>query len=181
MKGWKTRQLVWGCLALLTASYMTFWGPAPSWSENAGLATWFVLNVTLIAIANAFGETGRGHVARETPVFVWLTIPVRLKHLCRFTEYSFYSVLIFHLGSQILPDWMHMVSTGLAVAGLYFLMAGWFKTGTSRWLVSLISITLATVALILAFAFNLFEVKYPEFALAVIGFAFLRFVNKRKL
>ena len=178
MKKWEVENLVFSIIAILTATYLTFNGDAPSWSQNALLATWFVLNLLLIAIAEVFSTIASNHPSKEKVIYKWFGVKIRLKNLARFIKYSFFAILIAHLGSEIIPEWLHMVATGLGVGGLYALVAGWFKTGSTKWAIFLSLISFSALALILAFVFHLWNVGYGEYALALVGLVF-QFMIKR--
>ncbi|MCP4987910.1 MAG: hypothetical protein GY928_18215 [Colwellia sp.] len=177
MKKWQVEHLVFSIIAILTVTYLTFGGEA-SWSQNAMTPVWFMLNIALIAIAKTFSTLANNHPSKELSIYKWLGVDIRLKNLARFTEYSFYAILIFHLDSEILPEWMHMVATGLGVTGLYLMAVGWYRTGTALWLIFVTLISLAALSLVLAFMFHTWNVGYGEYALALVGLGFQFMINR---
>ncbi len=65
-----------------------------------------------------------------------------------------------------------MIATGLGVLGLFLMIVGWYDTGTKASFIFLTLISLAVLALVLAFAFDTWEVGYGEYALALVGLGF---------
>lgn len=179
MKGYKLRMFVWGLIALLGAAYLTFFSGEPSWSQNAGTSLHFFLNLVLLAIADTFGEMASSHPNKKVQLYKWLNVSIRLEHLGNFTKYSFYGILVFHLSHEYMPEIIHMIVTGMGVAGLFFQMITYFKTLSKEYWISLIIISVSVLMLILAFGFKLFEVGYGELALAISGIVYQTLINKK--
>lgn len=179
MSGSQLRRFVWSILALLGVTYLTFFGKEPSWSQNAMTALHFLLNFSLLAIADVFGEIAAYHPDKDEAFYKWFAIDVRLKHLANFTKYSFYAILVFHLGHEYLPEILHMVVTGCGVAGLYLIMIRHYDTWSNLWWWNMIMIHTAVVMLILAFGFKIGLVKNGEYALALAGLVHIFLTNKK--
>lgn len=178
MYGYKLRMLVWGIIALLGATYLTFFSGEPSWSQNAGTSLHFFLNLVLLSIADTFGEIASNHPQKKIQLYKWLNVSIRLSHLANFTKYSFYAILVFHLSHEYMPEIFHMLATGLGVLGLYLQMITYFKTWSKKYWLSLVLINVSALMLILAFGFKLFEVGYGELALAISGITYQLLMNK---
>lgn len=181
MYGYKLRNLVWGLFALVATTYLTFFavvpdfgGKPPSWSQNATFALWFLLNFVLIAIAESFSQMAAHSSYRNTVMYKWFGVRIRFEHLARFTQYSFYAILIFHLDNSYFPDIWHMVATGMGVTGLVLMMIGWFPTWSYAWWLVMTFTVLCTMVLLGGFLFKWWEVGYGEYALALMGFVFQR-------
>ena len=169
MKGFKIRFYILSLLSVLGVSFLTFFGPEPSWSENALKALNFLLNFSLICIASLFLEVYYRHPEKELEIYKWFGTSIRFKDLSYYTAWSFFLIIVLHLNGSV-PEVYHMIATGLAVAGLYFIMIGWYKTWTKDWWINMILINTSALSLIIAFTFKgLIEIKYPEYALAVAG------------
>lgn len=106
-------------------------------------------------------------------VYKWFGTEIRFEHLSRGTQFGFFAILIFHLGSEIFPDWMHMVSTGIGIAYMGLLVLGWYGTWSSGWWAFTSSLVASTILLLLGFVFKLTDVGYGEFALALVGISFI--------
>lgn len=171
------RHLIYALFALIPATYLTFWGPASSWSGNAWLATWWVLNVVLLGVAEACNEIIHEHPAREKELYKWFGIPVRLKHLARYTKHSFHLILIFHLSNELFPDICHMIATGSGILGLALMITGWYEMWSRPWWKFNGGLLAGVVTLVLAFGFNIGEVAFGELLLAIVGFIFQRAIK----
>lgn len=158
---------------VFSATYMTFFGTEISFSENAFLKLQPLLLAFLAGCSMVFEKTADNHRYRDLIVFVWFSKEIRLKSLCKNIGRGFFMILVFSLDIPGFPDWPHLVATGLTVIVLVFLVAGWFKTWSFWWWIFTNLIVLSGVFLAIAFIFRTIDVKFPEFALAIIGLAFL--------
>ena len=172
MKKYEQEILAFVIPVVLAIVYLTFFGDEMSWSENALREFNSLLNATLAGIMAVFLIEAYNHPKRELEVYKWWGTEIRFKNLCKLVAFGFYTILIFSLNS-ILPEWLHMVATGISVTGLAVLVSGWYKTWSLYWWVFSSAIILSGLALAVAFAFRWIDVKYPEFALAIISLVFL--------
>lgn len=170
IKGYKERVTIWSVIGLILLTILTFASEAPSWSANALLAYRVLLNAGLIAIADTFGNIAAGSPRKNEVFYKWFNTPIRLRHLARFTKYSFYGIIVLHFGHEYIPNMWHNIATGLAVLGFNLIMWRWHKTWSVKWWINMILTNVATILLILSFAFNLMEIKWPEFVFLLTGF-----------
>ena len=174
MQGFKLRFLVLIIGALIGCTALTFLSPQPSWSDNAWNTLNFLLNFTLITISASFLELAHKHPKRNLEVYKWFNTNIRLEHLCFYTAWAFFFIIIFDLNSPVIPKDFHNVSTGLAVLGLYLIMAGWYRMWSKDWWINMILINLSTIGLIISFSFkDVIPVKYPEYAIMLTGLFFI--------
>jgi len=175
MRGFKLRLFILILSALLGTSVLTFYSPEASWSQNAATKAFsWLLNFAVISIGASFLELAHKHPKRNLEVYKWLKISIKLEHLCFFTAWAFFFIVIFHLNSPNIPEDLHNISTGLAVLGLYLVMAGWYRMWSAEWWLYFILINASSIYLILSFSIDGFsEVKYAEFAILLTGLFFI--------
>jgi len=170
IKGAYDRMKIWLFIAVIVLTILTFFSPAVSWSANAVLGTRILLNLGLLAIADSFGEVAIASPRKDEIFYKWFGLKARLKHLARFTKYAFFGILVFHFGHEYIPNGVHNLATGLGILGFNLMMWRWHKTWSKKWWLNIILTNIATIGLILAFGFNLFDVKWPELAFLLTGF-----------
>lgn len=178
LKKWEQDILYYVLIVVFSISYLTFFGNEISWSENALGQLNSLLNGALGGIMAVFIIVQYNHPLKEDEVFKWLGTEIRLKQLSSYISKGFFAIMIFSLNT-FLPEWAHMVATGASVIGLILLVSGWFKTWSWQWWMFTSSIVLSGLALAVAFIFRTIDVKYPEFALAIIGLLFLLKIRKK--
>ena len=188
--GYRLRVSVTSIIAIVVAIFLTFFAKAPdfpsndghppSWSQNAPYGLWSVLNVLLLAIAYVWGELASHFEGKEKPVHKWMGKEVRFEHFARGCQYGFYAILIFHLGSSIFPEMLHMVATATGIGYMGLLVLGWFDMWSKWWWVFTGALIFSVSLLLCGFVLKLTEVGYGEFALLVVGVGFIFLILKSK-
>lgn len=174
MSGFKLRLFILTLGALIGCSILTFFSIETSWSENAWKALNWLLNFTLITIASSFLELAHKHPKKNLEVYKWFNKKIRLEHLCFYTSWAFFFIIIFDLNSPVIPKNFHNTATGLAVLGLYLVMAGWYRMWSKDWWINMILINGSTLSLAIGFIFkDSIPIKYSEYAIMLSGLFFI--------
>lgn len=177
---WEQDIIFYVSITLFCISFLTFEGNEISWSENALRVLNSMLNAALGGIMATFIIVQYNHPDIDKIVFKWLATELRLKHFSSIIAKGFYAILIFSLNTDLLPEWLHMVATGISVVALVFLVSGWYDTWTFKWWIFTGWMVLSGIALAIAFIYRTIDVKHPEFALAIGGLAFLAAIRKKR-
>jgi len=183
LKKWEQDILYYVLIVLFSITYLTFFSEEFSWSENAFGIFNSLLNAALIGIMAVFIKVQDKHPMRNFVVYditKKLGGQIRLKNLASGIAKGFMCISIFSLNTKLFAEWLHMVATGVSVGFLAALVAGYFKTWTLKWWVFTSSILASGLGLAYAFMYNKELVKYPEFALGIIGLLFLFTIRKDK-
>ena len=169
-------------IVVSSITYLTFFGQEWSWSENALKYLNSLLNAALIGIAIVFVIVQYAHPMRDFVVYdidSKLGGQLRLKNFASAIAKGFMFISIFSLNTDLFPEWMHMVATGLSVFFLAMLVAGYFKKRTVKWWIFTSTILASGFCLAVAFLFYRELVKFPEFALAITGLIFLAAIREK--
>lgn len=169
--------------AVALTAFLTFLTLA-SWSENAFHKYHDILNAGLISIALTLLFTGLFHPLIKTVITKWWLLgEIRMRHLCIYSALWFFGILIFPLGSELFPDWVHMVATAFAIQGVSMLGAGWYKTWSRPWWIFMVAITISILLLVSAFILKEkvpWQVGHGEFAILVTILVFLGTIKIEK-
>lgn len=173
MKGWRLRVICEGLVAFLLSSILTFWGKVGSWSENVFTNLHYILNGVLISVSWAFVRISERHPDKDESFYNWGSFHIRMRHLCNHIAYGFGAIAFFQMGNYHFGDIWHFAATGWSVINLAFLVTGYFKTWSGFWHLFTWPVLSAGLWLVGSFIWDVSLVRYPEYALLLIGLAFL--------
>ena len=185
MKGYKLRLLFEIAIAFVIGVFLTFWGNGMSWSENAVDVMdemHPLLNGLLLSASWAFRSFAENFIEGNDVQFkINKKLSIKTKHLLFGISYGFGGILVFPMDSAITSDVWHYVATGLTVFFLVLFVSAFFKMYSKFWYIFTLSILGAGLWLAASFIWGVSLVRYPEFALMVVGLILLIFILFKKI
>ncbi|MBO0323450.1 hypothetical protein J0X14_14170 [Muricauda sp. CAU 1633] len=183
MYGTRLRTVVFALCAICFGVAMATLDYAGSWSQYALTALGFLLVITLLPVVFMFWERALQH-PRRYDVFYKIGLNIRLEHLNRFTAICFGLVLATPVTyTEMFDNWvgiwitnLHLLFTGLAVAGIYFEVIRYYK-GAGKWFFS-IMMNLAVFNFICALWIRHMSVGWGETIIMVV--AVMHYLNTNK-